>query len=1298
MNLSYDEFKKTLEDWIQAETIEPDEVHHMQNMFCGWDRYFHYFQENGHTSEIIKQLQQVHRKFTKIVKTIRHKHLVDQFQMVLNSLIQMRDLGIDSESKLTEWGPKWFQWVAQTGKLIDSPQQGAAQAMSHLTALKMERAHSLLTNYLRQQGLFADLEGLLTDLLRLVIHCPCSEITALLVQPGEKDQPPTGLAKPFFMIRVQDARLRKVFRNGIHAGLHQDNRFQEVVEAGIHQAQQLCSDQEIFLAKEVFLYDIEEVPSVEGDSICAAAFLCAMGLLTGNPFSRTDFAVTGGVQGAPVGGSEMKVNAAFKQGIPDIAIPQQNALRDESIFDRVIRYPNFEELWRKFQGFGTLDRESSQIYHKKYYKDKSLFPELLAEITPIITSVEGENLESLPFEEALRELWKQGKRHIGLVGQGGMGKTTTLLNHWKTVLERETDVLPLYVPLEKINNTIYSQEKNWILQLIAENYLYANQVAGMHIDSLRELLNEQERRFDQEMSQNQGSSTKKSVSVWLLLLDGYNEIAEEKLSKIHQSLNELAELHSISIVLTSRENLPRTNYFQPERLELEPLHDEIVCDWLKNQNLAYPEHSNTQALLRVPLYLCLYALSETTLKHYTPQLNPDIRNKLAQPPRVASDLMERVIEALLQKALQFPSNFHLSEKQTETLLRILVLELIPQMAYIMESRNQYSLTWGEILKTGEEVWKQPGTIKYWRRFAQSQPPDWELVDMWLKGYLTQQLGMLEPISEITVPALLEQFDMETELAQEFGFVHQTFRDFFAAFYLLNEVKIPIRERKLPSAFEERILPIYLQQFVGELGKEHLKEPRWIGEHFRPELDESTLFEGLLDMCRGKSYQEVAYTLHNLFGIFKVNRKHFAFLDLSNMDLEWISLNNIPLSQRLKDGRVQAATFERSLVSHETFFPQRYFETINSVSFSPNGQILASTCSDNTIKIWDIHVGTVLRTLQEHSGKMNSISFSPDGRILASISRDTTIKIRDWHAGKVLCTLQGHLNTVTLVCFSPNDQTLASASKDTTIKIWDFYSGECLKTLEGHSDAVTSACFSPDGQTLASASKDTIIKIWDCYGGECLKTLEGHSKEIMSFCFSPDGQTLASASKDTTIKIWDCYGGECLQTLQGHSKEIMSFCFSPDGQTLASASEDTTIKIWDCYGGECLQTLQGHSSGARSVCFSPNGQILASAVLYKTIKIWDVHTGVCLQTFQGFPSLVKSIAFSPDSQTLASAFINGTVKIWEITKDNEVQEIHTLPNIPGLWVQGVDLSNLDSRSTLSQEDKKLLKQYGAKLQD
>ncbi|MEW6495422.1 MAG: hypothetical protein AB1589_23320 [Cyanobacteriota bacterium] len=312
--------------------------------------------------------------------------------------------------------------------------------------------------------------------------------------------------------------------------------------------------------------------------------------------------------------------------------------------------------------------------------------------------------------------------------------------------------------------------------------------------------------------------------------------------------------------------------------------------------------------------------------------------------------------------------------------------------------------------------------------------------------------------------------------------------------------------------------------------------------------------------------------------------------------------------------------------------------IRSVSYSPDGQTIASASSDCTIKLWRID-GTLLQTFKGHSNKVHGVAWSPNGQMIASASHDHTIKL--WRTdGALLQTFKGHSNSVYSVAWSPDGQMIASASHDHTIKLWRT-DGIEVQTFRGHSRLVHGVAWSPDGQMLASASGDGTVKLWRTDGTE-VQTFRGHSDAVYSVAWSPDGQMLASASKDASVKLWRTDGTE-VQTFQGHNAWVRSLSFSPDGQMIASASGDRIVKLWRT-DGTVMRTFQGHSDWVYSVAWSPNGQTIASAGGDRTVKYWHLDNTV-VKTFRGHSHWVNSISFSPDGQTIASASSDHTIKLW-----------------------------------------------------
>ena len=297
-------------------------------------------------------------------------------------------------------------------------------------------------------------------------------------------------------------------------------------------------------------------------------------------------------------------------------------------------------------------------------------------------------------------------------------------------------------------------------------------------------------------------------------------------------------------------------------------------------------------------------------------------------------------------------------------------------------------------------------------------------------------------------------------------------------------------------------------------------------------------------------------------------------------------------------------------------------SVYTVAFSPDGRVLASGGTDNSVILWDVNGRVQLNTFAKHGDWVKSVAFSPDGRILASSGLDGFVKLWDFSSDREAITFK-HSDYVASVAFSPDGRMLVSSGSDGSIKLWDVSKTRNITTIMGHRGGVASVAFSPDGRMLASASYDGTLKVWSAGGSE-IKSLTGHKggSGVLSVAFSPDGRMLASGGKDNTIKLWAIPSGDVLATLEHDYVE--SVAFSPNGKTLASASADYTVKLWSTSSQTEIVSLKGHRNRVTSVAFSPSGKTLASGSRDGAILVWD------LSQFDMESTLIANVSKTPDS--------------------------------------------------------------------
>jgi WD40 repeat protein len=169
--------------------------------------------------------------------------------------------------------------------------------------------------------------------------------------------------------------------------------------------------------------------------------------------------------------------------------------------------------------------------------------------------------------------------------------------------------------------------------------------------------------------------------------------------------------------------------------------------------------------------------------------------------------------------------------------------------------------------------------------------------------------------------------------------------------------------------------------------------------------------------------------------------------------------------------------------------------VTDLAFSPQSDRIVSVGGDALVKIWSLE-GKLLQTLKGHKTWINAVTFSLDGQMIATASGDKTVILwkrdeNDMFQATPYRVLQDHKDWVWDVAFSPDSQLIASAGKDDTVKLWN-RDGKLLKTLRGHHNWVRAVAFSPDGNKLASGSADKTAILWTL---DSLEELQAHSQDL-----------------------------------------------------------------------------------------------------------------------------------------------------------------------------------------------------------
>ncbi|MBE9146039.1 serine/threonine-protein kinase [Planktothrix mougeotii] len=293
---------------------------------------------------------------------------------------------------------------------------------------------------------------------------------------------------------------------------------------------------------------------------------------------------------------------------------------------------------------------------------------------------------------------------------------------------------------------------------------------------------------------------------------------------------------------------------------------------------------------------------------------------------------------------------------------------------------------------------------------------------------------------------------------------------------------------------------------------------------------------------------------------------------------------------------------QTIIGHRT--------SVNNLVLTSNSQQFASASDDNTIKLWEVASSKLIRTFTIVPGFMKPdstyykcVKITPEANILISGSLDNKLRLWHLHQGNLIATINAHKDCINSIDLHQDGQTLVSGSRDKTIKVWHLGTRGLLRNLLGHTNSVTAVLITPDGQKVISASLDNTVKIWSLANGKLIFNCTGHLDSVWAITISPNGKTVASGSNDGTIKLWNLETGNLLKTLTLNSK-VNSIAIAPDNTTLVAGLRDGNIKLWNLQTGGEIFTTSGHSKSVNCVAFSHNQQAIISGCGDGMIKIWQ----------------------------------------------------------------------------------------------
>jgi hypothetical protein len=237
------------------------------------------------------------------------------------------------------------------------------------------------------------------------------------------------------------------------------------------------------------------------------------------------------------------------------------------------------------------------------------------------------------------------------------------------------------------------------------------------------------------------------------------------------------------------------------------------------------------------------------------------------------------------------------------------------------------------------------------------------------------------------------------------------------------------------------------------------------------------------------------------------------------------------------------------------------DTVQSLAFSPDGQLLAAGNFGGTIDLWLVSDGGRLRTLKGpgSSTEVGSLAFTPDGQILAA---STVQGLQLWRLsdGSLLRTMA--YTGRGKVTVSPDGTLVAAGLADGTLHIWRVSDGQLVVRPTAHKQAIGCLTFSPDGRQLISGSLDGEVRYWGVEDSTWRFLRQG-GFGMTTCALSSDGRLVARSARtldgpNMVVQLHALPDGSELGTVPTEMPLVSELLFTPP-------SKETTGQVGGCVG-------------------------------------------------------------------------------------------------------------------------------------
>ncbi|XP_027102166.2 protein ANTHESIS POMOTING FACTOR 1 [Coffea eugenioides] len=288
---------------------------------------------------------------------------------------------------------------------------------------------------------------------------------------------------------------------------------------------------------------------------------------------------------------------------------------------------------------------------------------------------------------------------------------------------------------------------------------------------------------------------------------------------------------------------------------------------------------------------------------------------------------------------------------------------------------------------------------------------------------------------------------------------------------------------------------------------------------------------------------------------------------------------------------------------------------------------------------------VAAVFSDFGGKISSLDFHRTSDLLVTASEDDSVRLYDIANGKLLKTTYHKKHGAESICFTHHSNSVICSSRYNldsreSLRYLSMYDNRCLRYFKGHEKRVVSLCMSPINDSFMSGSLDHTVRIWDLRVNACQGILRLRGRPTVAY--DQQGLVFAVSMEGGAIKLFDSrsYDKGPFDTflVGGDTAEVCDIKFSNDGKSMLLATKSNNIYVLDAYGGEkrCGFSLDPSPNTAIEATFTPDGQYLVSGSGDGTLHAWSIRTRNKVACWDNYIGVASCLKWAPRRVMFAAA--------------------------------------------------------------